>query len=280
MARIVLTSEFPSEEALFYIAAHTLTLPEIIISGDQLRLFGADQLRMTFTGSGLATGGQSGEPLNIVGGQITGLAAKLSGQTIATVTNWDVSAVALYTAIASVNVQTVWDLMFDGNDTVIGSSRADIVDGRNGSDRLNGRHGNDVLRGSLGNDTLMGGKGADELIGGEGRDVLYGGAGVDKIFTSMIGASNRDFVRDFASGTDEFILSFGSAFPGLPEGQLDASAFRNGSEARDANDRIIYERSSGRVFFDVDGEGGADKVIFAQVSAGLRLSAADFWVLD
>jgi Ca2+-binding RTX toxin-like protein len=280
MARIVLTSDFPSEEALFYIAARVITLPEIIISGDELRLFGADQLRLTFTGSGLATGGQNGDPLNIVGGQITGLVTKLAGQTIATVTNLNVSAVALSAAIEAVNVQTVWDLMFEGNDTVIGSSRADRVDGRNGSDRLDGRQGNDELKGNWGNDTLIGGKGADELIGGEGRDDLYGGAGIDKIFTSLIGAADRDFVRDFVSGTDEFILSFGSSFPGLPEGQLAASAFRNGSEAQDANDRIIYERSSGRVFFDVDGEGGADKVIFAQVTAGLRLAASDFWVLD
>jgi Ca2+-binding RTX toxin-like protein len=280
MARIVLTSDFPSEEALFYIAARITTLPEIIVSGDQLRLFGADQLRLTFTGSGLATGGQSGEPLNIVGGQVTGLVTKLAGQTIATITNLNVSAVALSAALEAVNVQTVWDLMFDGNDTVIGSTRADLVDGRNGSDRLEGRQGNDELTGSWGEDTLIGGKGADKLIGGEGRDVLYGGAGVDKIMISTIGAANRDFVQDFVSGTDEFILSYGSAFLGLPEGQLAASAFRNGSEAQDANDRIIYERSSGRLFFDVDGEGGAEKVIFAQVTAGLRLSASDFSVLD
>jgi Ca2+-binding RTX toxin-like protein len=62
---------------------------------------------------------------------------------------------------------------------------------------------------------------------------------------------------------------------------LGAAAFaRNASgDARDASDRVIYETDTGKLFYDADGKGGAAKVHFATLNAGLNLTSADFFVV-
>jgi len=64
-----------------------------------------------------------------------------------------------------------------GNDTITGSSFADVLYGNDGADRIYGNGGSDYVSGGNGNDTLYGGAGNDRLIGGNGTDKLYGGAG-------------------------------------------------------------------------------------------------------
>ena len=48
-----------------------------------------------------------------------------------------------------------------GNDAIIGSASADLIDGGSGNDTLNGGGGADVILGGSGNDALAGGA-ADE----------------------------------------------------------------------------------------------------------------------
>jgi serralysin len=64
----------------------------------------------------------------------------------------------------------------------------------------------------------------------------------------------------------------------LVAGTLAANQFVIGAAAQDADDRIVYDDTSGALFFDVDGAGGAAALQFAQVSAGLALTNADFLV--
>jgi fimbrial isopeptide formation D2 family protein/uncharacterized repeat protein (TIGR01451 family) len=67
-----------------------------------------------------------------------------------------------------------------GNDNLIGTAGADLMEGL---------QGNDTLTGGLGHDTLEGQMGDDLLIGGVGGDRLDGGAGVDT--ASYADATNR-----------------------------------------------------------------------------------------
>lgn len=60
---------------------------------------------------------------------------------------------------------------FDGDDTLIGGSRADTLKGGNGNDTLIGNGAADKLIGGNGKDILNGGAGADEMIGGHGDDI-------------------------------------------------------------------------------------------------------------
>lgn len=63
--------------------------------------------------------------------------------------------------------------------------------------------------------------------------------------------------------------------PGLATGTLAADAFRVGTTAADASDRIIYNGDTGTLFFDQDGSGAA-KVQFATLDSGLAMSNQDF----
>lgn len=67
----------------------------------------------------------------------------------------------------------------DGDDVLVGGSRADVLWGDAGNDLLIGGvftfDEGDTLLGGLGNDVLIGGFGADYLLGGEGSDLLLAG---------------------------------------------------------------------------------------------------------
>jgi serralysin len=58
-----------------------------------------------------------------------------------------------------------------------------------------------------------------------------------------------------------------------------ASAFVTGTEALDANDRIIYDSDSGALLYDSDGSGGVAPVQFAELATGLALTNLDFFVV-
>ena len=179
-----------------------------------------------------------------------------------------------------------------GNDTLNGFTGADDLNGGDGNDLMSGGAGtgDDSLFGSLGNDTLFGGLSEDELKGGagtddlsgdRGHDRLTGGAGADNfLFTTPLNeATNVDLITDFAVGFDEIHLD-NAIFVGIGgRGPLAAGRFRVGSEAADANDRIIYNSANGRLFYDADGDGATDKVRFATLDPGLALTAGDFIVI-
>lgn len=72
---------------------------------------------------------------------------------------------------------------------------------------------------------------------------------------------------------------FSDLTPTDPEemtGVLSADAFRLGKIAQDATDRILYDRKTGALYFDADGNGAGEAVQFAQLKAGADLSHLDF----
>jgi len=153
-----------------------------------------------------------------------------------------------------------------------------------GDDMITGNRGNDVLRGFAGNDTILGGGGNDELHGGDGSDRLAGGGGSDRfVFDSAPVPGSFDIVTDFAPGLDRLDFSL-SAFAGLgAAGQLSAgdTRFHSGAGAlasEDADDRIIYDTTSGKLFYDADGAGGATPLLVAKLVGLPSLADADVWI--
>lgn len=193
----------------------------------------------------------------------------------------------------------------DGDDGVYGGAGDDAIEGGDGNDWLLGEGGGDTIRGGAGNDNILagagddgvlGGDGDDRIVGGEGSDYLFGDAGNDTlagglgvdfltggagadafVFDAPLDANNADLVRDFTKGSDAFLLS-GAVFQGLAGGSLANGAFAMGA-ATEADDRILYDAASGTLSFDVDGNGAEAAVLFAYVSPGLALTAADFNVI-
>ena len=162
---------------------------------------------------------------------------------------------------------------------LIGNKGLNNLVGVDGADWLAGGRGDDYLTGGAGKDTIDGGVGSDLVFGGLGNDTLAGGAGWDAFVfdTAPSSAFNRDTIEDFNPAEDIFWLT-SSAFPKLPGGSLAASNFVVGSAAADFNDFIIYDDTTGALYYDRDGRGSAQAVQFAMLDPGLALTAADFLV--
>jgi Ca2+-binding RTX toxin-like protein len=153
--------------------------------------------------------------------------------------------------------------------------------GNSGNNSLIGNSGNNSLDGGLGNDVLSGGTGLDILIGGFGNDRLTGGADADQfVFNTTPGVGNVDTITDFLSGADSIVLD-GAVFTGFG-GALTVDMFVSGAgltTAADADDHLIYNASTGGLFYDADGFGGAAAVKFAHLSGAPAVSFADFSLL-
>jgi len=130
--------------------------------------------------------------------------------------------------------------------------------GNTGANFLTGGGLADTLDGNMGHDTLNGGFGNDSLIGGAGNDQF--------IFNTALGETNIDTLYGY-NATNDTILLDDAVFTALgPPGILAAGAFTTGTEATDADHRIIYHGTSGALFYDADGLGGAAAVQFATLT--------------
>lgn len=175
-----------------------------------------------------------------------------------------------------------------GNDTLNGGANGDNLGGGSGNDELNGDGGADIIDGGVGNDTIDGGKGRDTIDGEGGKDIINGGAGRDAlsggggrdifVFSSKLQKSNRDEIDDFSVKYDTIHLDK-SVFTKVKKGALKANAFEQGSKADDAKDRIIYDKATGNLFYDADGNKSGKQVKFAELDDGLKITAADFFVI-
>jgi len=106
-----------------------------------------------------------------------------------------------------------------GNDTIIGSSAAELLNGNQGDDRISGEGNFDTIRGGKDSDSLYGNSGEDLLFGDLGRDFLEGGNDNDTIYGGkdndvLIGQEGNDLLLgDLGSdtliggeGRDVFVL--------------------------------------------------------------------------
>lgn len=152
--------------------------------------------------------------------------------------------------------------------------------GGSGSDKLIGNMANNVLKGNSGLDQLSGSSGNDYLYGGIGNDLLVGGSGKDAfVFDSKLDTkTNFDRITDF-NVKDDTIRLDDAIFLGLKRGVLKAANFHIGSKAKDSGDKIVYNQSTGELFYDRDGSGHGAQIKFATLAKGLKLTYDDFLVI-
>ncbi|MEM9009949.1 MAG: LamG-like jellyroll fold domain-containing protein [Pseudomonadota bacterium] len=158
-----------------------------------------------------------------------------------------------------------------GNDFIRGDWHDDTLVGGTGDDTLDGGQHDDLMEGSYGNDQLIGGQGADTLKGGDGMDVLDGGWGADAYTFDIHGYPDTDTVENFTSGVDKIVLD-SSVFD--VSGSVGA-AFVEGTRARDADDRLIYDSATGKLFYDANGTGVGGPSLIARFGAGTEVNAGD-----
>lgn len=142
--------------------------------------------------------------------------------------------------------------------------------GNGDANTITGNGAANTISGGGGNDTLYGKGGSDTLSGGSGRDIF--------VFDTGLGSSNIDKISDFSVVDDTIALSK-SVFNKLSGSSLDPTAFYIGTGAADASDRIIYNSSTGALYYDPDGKGGVAQQQFATLSKGLAMTAADFLLI-
>jgi Ca2+-binding RTX toxin-like protein len=135
-----------------------------------------------------------------------------------------------------------------------------------------------TITGNAGNNTLNGGAGNDTLIGGAGIDTLTGSTGGDR-FVFNTKTEGKDTITDFSVVDDTIDVSKAGFGGGLTAGAvITAAQFRLGTAAGDSSDRFIYNKSTGGLFFDLDGIGGTAQLQFAQLSTNLNLTSNDIFV--
>lgn len=153
-----------------------------------------------------------------------------------------------------------------GNDRLTGNWAKNTLTGGAGNDTLIGNDGQDKLLGNQGTDILKGGRHDDVLSGGPGSDTLWGGGGKDIfLFNASTTSGHIDKIGDFSIAEDMIRLD-DKVFGALDAGPLAAAAFAAGAglaKAQDADDRLIYNTTTGALFYDPDGKGGVAARKFA-----------------
>lgn len=162
-----------------------------------------------------------------------------------------------------------------GTDTLISIENAAGEDFR---DSIKGNSGANALLGYGGKDTIDGGAGNDTIWGGLGRDKVTGGTGKDSFFFWEYGIDYYDQIVDFKHGEDKILLAHDPFFE-LALGQLKSSNFVLGTKAKDSDDFVIYDKKTGKLYYDADAEGGYDADLIATFASKPTLSASDFKIV-
>jgi Ca2+-binding RTX toxin-like protein len=142
------------------------------------------------------------------------------------------------------------------------------------------------LIGTTKNNTICGNAGANKINGGYGNDVLKGGLGKDAfIFSTKLSATgNLDRIVGFNVKDDSLFLE-NAIFTKLGLGsmsspkKLASSFFTVGDEAKDANDYVIDNKTTGVLYYDADGSRSGKAVEVAKLSKGLAMTYNDIYVV-
>lgn len=189
-----------------------------------------------------------------------------------------------------------------GNDTYIVDNAKDVIAEKTGADTvmasvsytlvgavenltLTGTDNIDGMGNKLAN-IIVGNAGSNTLLGGEGNDTITGGAGADTfVFNTKTSATkNVDTITDFSS-SDGDQLQFSSVkwFKDLgAAGDLTSDQFWSGADvtsAHDASDRLIYNTSTGDLYYDADGTGAKAAILVAHLTGNPVLAFGDVQII-
>ena len=169
-------------------------------------------------------------------------------------------------------------------ENIIAGDFNDILLGNALNNRLDGGLGDDFISGDKGNDTLIGGEDNDTLAGGLGNDILTGGAGNDIfIFDTVANTSkNKDTITDFVSGTDDIQFSKAIFKAFVATGDLSEAAFYASFDVvkgHDSDDRILYNTTTGALYYDADGSGKGAAVQVALIGTHPALAYTDIAII-
>ncbi|WP_052954484.1 M10 family metallopeptidase [Microvirga vignae] len=130
---------------------------------------------------------------------------------------------------------------------------------------------------------IKGNAASNKIYGGAGNDVLYGGTGTGRdIFvfnTALNSSSNKDRIMDWSATYDTIQLENRYFTKLTKTGTLSSSFFKISSKALDANDYIGYDKATGNLWYDSNGNAAGGQVVFANVGANKAIAYNDFVVV-
>jgi len=152
---------------------------------------------------------------------------------------------------------------------------------------LSGTNGANVLMGNAAANTLRGLGGNDKLYGKSSNDKLYGGSGKDTFIfdTAPHKTRNVDKIYDFKSRDDSFWLDnavftkLGRTGSEVRPKKFSSDMFVEGTRAKDREDRIVYDKKTGNLYYDADGIGRSAQVKIATLTNKEKLYYHDFFVI-
>jgi Ca2+-binding RTX toxin-like protein len=193
-----------------------------------------------------------------------------------------------------------------GRDTIYGDGAEDLllmqpakphaglnevytIKGSAAANTLNGSAADEILKALDGNDVVKAGQGDDWVEGDEGKDILSGGTGAFShdtfVFDTALGKNNVDKITDFEWKYDQIFLDdafFKGLVKGIPSGNVlrkDMFAVNNTGLSTSDDAQIVYEKDTGKLYYDKDGAGGAAAVHFATLAPKLALTFQDIEII-
>lgn len=123
---------------------------------------------------------------------------------------------------------------------------------------------------------------ANTITGNLAANILTGGAGTDAfIFNTALRSTNVDRITDFVASDDVIYLE-NALFTALSRtGELLDTAFHASTTgaAQSTADRILYDTSTGKLYYDADGTGSAAAIQFAVLDTKPTITHDDFFVV-
>jgi serralysin len=163
----------------------------------------------------------------------------------------------------------------EGNDTILGSRRAESLSGSHGNDYIAGRGGNDRLDGGFGLNTLNGGAGGDEFVFNAINTFFESFGGSIEVGLNVI----EDFTRrDELLFDNSWFEALGAEDKwGARDERFHAAA--DATSGHDANDRLVYNTTTGDLYYDADGSGAGAALPVASLQGAPTLAASDITVI-
>lgn len=158
----------------------------------------------------------------------------------------------------------------EGNDTVIASSDFSLAKLANVENIELAGTGAFSATGNAANNVLNGNAGSNVLTGGAGADVF--------VFDDLTGT---DTITDFVHGTDEIWIDNSVFTAFTTDGALTAGNFVTGAGAvaLDADDFLVFDSTSGALYYDADGNAAGAAVHIANVNVSSGLAFDDVTVI-
>jgi Ca2+-binding RTX toxin-like protein len=149
-----------------------------------------------------------------------------------------------------------------------------------------------LITGDAGANELRGGDGRfgglanynDTINGAGGNDTLFGGLGNDHfVFDQTPGAANADLITDFATNADKIhldarVMSALGTTGAFSIADVRFYAASGASSGHDADDRVVYDTTTGNLWYDADGSGAGSAQLIATLQGAPALAATDLVV--